>query len=35
MTVAAKARAELNWAPFHSGLVEEFRQGSYRKVAAG
>jgi nucleoside-diphosphate-sugar epimerase len=34
-TVAAKARAELNWAPSHPGLVEEFRQGSYRKVAAG
>jgi nucleoside-diphosphate-sugar epimerase len=34
-TVAAKARAELNWAPSHPGLVEEFRQGSYRKVATG
>jgi nucleoside-diphosphate-sugar epimerase len=34
-TVAAKARAELNWAPSHPGLVEEFRQGSYRKVPAG
>ena len=34
-TVAAKARAELNWAPSHPGLVEEFRQGSYRKAAAG
>jgi nucleoside-diphosphate-sugar epimerase len=34
-TVAAKARAELNWAPSHPGLVEEFRQGSYRNVAAG
>jgi nucleoside-diphosphate-sugar epimerase len=33
-TVAAKARAELNWAPSHPGLVEEFRQGSYRAVAA-
>ena len=34
-TVAAKARAELNWAPSHPGLVEEFRHGSYRKVATG
>jgi nucleoside-diphosphate-sugar epimerase len=34
-TVAAKARAGLNWAPSHPGLVEEFRQGSYRTVAAG
>jgi len=34
-TVAAKARAELNWATSHPGLVEEFRQGSYRKMAAG
>jgi len=34
-TVAAKARADLNWAPSHPGLVEEFRQGSYRKMAAG
>jgi nucleoside-diphosphate-sugar epimerase len=33
-TVAAKARAGLNWAPSHPGLVEEFRQGSYRTVAA-
>lgn len=32
-TVAAKARAELDWAPSHPGLVEEFRQGSYRKVS--
>ena len=35
VTGAAKARAALNWAPSHPGLVEEFRQGSYRKVAAG
>jgi nucleoside-diphosphate-sugar epimerase len=34
-TVAAKARAELGWAPSHPGLVEEFREGSYRKVTAG
>jgi nucleoside-diphosphate-sugar epimerase len=34
-TVAAKARAELGWAPSHPGLVEEFRDGSYRKAAAG
>jgi nucleoside-diphosphate-sugar epimerase len=33
-TVAAKARAELGWAPSHPGLVEEFRDGSYRKVSA-
>jgi nucleoside-diphosphate-sugar epimerase len=31
-TVAAKARAELGWAPSHPGLVEELREGSYRKV---
>ena len=31
---AAKARAELDWAPSHPGLVDEFRQGSYRKVTA-
>lgn len=28
-TEAAKARAELGWAPSRPGLVEEFRQGSY------
>jgi len=33
-TTAAKARAELHWAPSHPGLVDEFRQGSYRKLAA-
>jgi nucleoside-diphosphate-sugar epimerase len=32
---AAKARAELGWRPSHPGLVEEFRHGSYRTVAAG
>jgi nucleoside-diphosphate-sugar epimerase len=34
-TVAAKARAELGWAPSHPGLPEEFRNGSYRKVTTG
>jgi hypothetical protein len=34
-TDAAKARAELGWRPSHPGLVEEFRDGSYRAVAAG
>ena len=29
-TTAAKARAELDWAPSHPGLIEEFRNGSYR-----
>jgi len=29
-TTAAKARTELDWRPSHSGLVEEFRHGSYR-----
>jgi nucleoside-diphosphate-sugar epimerase len=29
-TIAAKARAELDWSPSHPGLVEEFRDGSYR-----
>jgi nucleoside-diphosphate-sugar epimerase len=33
--VASKARTELDWAPSHPGLVDEFRQGSYRKVTAG
>jgi nucleoside-diphosphate-sugar epimerase len=32
-TAAAKARAELGWAPSHPGLVEEFRDGSYSKVS--
>jgi nucleoside-diphosphate-sugar epimerase len=31
-TVAAKARAELDWAPSHPALLEEFREGSYRNV---
>jgi nucleoside-diphosphate-sugar epimerase len=29
-TNAAKARAELGWAPSHPSLVDEFRNGSYR-----
>jgi nucleoside-diphosphate-sugar epimerase len=28
---ATKARAELDWRPSHPGLVDEFRNGSYRK----
>ena len=34
-TAAAKARAELGWAPSHPGLAEEFRDRSYRKVRTG
>jgi nucleoside-diphosphate-sugar epimerase len=34
-TAAAKARADLGWAPSHPGLPEEFRDGSYRKVVTG
>jgi nucleoside-diphosphate-sugar epimerase len=34
-TAAAKARAELGWSPSRPGLTDEFRRGSYRKVAAG
>jgi nucleoside-diphosphate-sugar epimerase len=30
-TDAAKARAELGWSPSHAGLVDELRNGSYRK----
>jgi nucleoside-diphosphate-sugar epimerase len=29
-TAAAEARAELDWSPSHPGLVDEFRNGSYR-----
>jgi hypothetical protein len=29
-TTATKARTELDWSPSHSGLIEEFRHGSYR-----
>jgi nucleoside-diphosphate-sugar epimerase len=32
-TAAAKARAELDWSPSHPGLVDEFRNESYRKQA--
>ncbi len=28
------ARAELDWERSHPGLVDEFRNGSYRKVSA-
>ena len=31
---AARARAELDWHPAHPGLVDEFRHGSYRELAA-
>jgi nucleoside-diphosphate-sugar epimerase len=31
-TLAAKARDELGWQPTHPGLVDELREGSYRKV---
>jgi nucleoside-diphosphate-sugar epimerase len=31
-TEAAKARAELGWSPSHPGLVDEFRDGSYRNL---
>jgi nucleoside-diphosphate-sugar epimerase len=34
-TDATKARAELDWNPSRAGLDDEFRNGSYRKVAAG
>jgi nucleoside-diphosphate-sugar epimerase len=30
-TAAAKARADLDWSPTHPGLVDELRNGSYRK----
>lgn len=33
-TVAARARAELDWRPSHPALVEELRQGSYRHVTS-
>jgi nucleoside-diphosphate-sugar epimerase len=32
-TDAARARAELGWRPSRLGLVEELREGSYRKKA--
>jgi hypothetical protein len=28
-TIAAKARAELDWSPTHPGLIVEFRHGRY------
>jgi nucleoside-diphosphate-sugar epimerase len=34
-TEAAKARARLGWSPSHQGLVEEFRNGSYRRATSG
>ena len=34
-TVAAQARDRLGWQPMHPGLVDELREGSYRKVTAG
>jgi nucleoside-diphosphate-sugar epimerase len=33
-TDAAKARGELGWSPSRPGLVDEFRNGSYRKEVA-
>jgi nucleoside-diphosphate-sugar epimerase len=33
-TDAARARAEFGWSPSHPGIVDEFRNGSYRKQAA-
>jgi nucleoside-diphosphate-sugar epimerase len=33
-TDAGRARAELGWKPSHPGLVDEFRNGSYRKISA-
>jgi nucleoside-diphosphate-sugar epimerase len=32
-TEAARAKADLDWSPSHPGLVDEFRNGSYRKQA--
>jgi nucleoside-diphosphate-sugar epimerase len=32
-TDEGRARAELDWSPSHPGLVDEFRDGSYRKQA--
>jgi nucleoside-diphosphate-sugar epimerase len=34
-TDAGRAREELGWQPAHPGLVDEFRNGSYRQVPAG
>jgi nucleoside-diphosphate-sugar epimerase len=33
-TSADKARAELGWSPTHPTLVDELREGSYRKITA-
>jgi len=33
--VATRARDELGWRPSRRGLVDEFRNGSYRAVASG
>ncbi|HEV3069990.1 MAG TPA: NAD-dependent epimerase/dehydratase family protein [Solirubrobacteraceae bacterium] len=33
-TVAARARAELDWVPSQPGLVDELRAGSYRRVTS-
>ena len=33
-TFAAKARDQLDWSPTHPGLLDEFRDGSYRKITA-
>jgi len=33
-TIAAKARDELGWQPTRPGLVDELREGSYRRVPA-
>jgi nucleoside-diphosphate-sugar epimerase len=33
-TAARRARDELGWRPTHPGLVDEFRNGSYRRVTA-
>jgi nucleoside-diphosphate-sugar epimerase len=32
-TDAARAKTDLNWSPSHPGLVDEFRNGSYREQA--
>jgi nucleoside-diphosphate-sugar epimerase len=34
-TDAARARAELGWSPSHPGLIDEFRNGSYRNGGGG
>ena len=32
-TDVARAKADLDWSPSHPGLVDEYRNGSYRKQA--